>query len=213
MSEQALLPFEVDAPSVPDPVDLEVSFDATFATASRIQLDETSWVDHIPQWLAGAQTLMRRLLTEADWEQRSRWMYTRMVIEPRMTAEYPVLAEAPESIIHDLADALSVHYDRPFSRLWMNWYRDNNDATGWHADRPAKKLTEAIIPVLSLGATRRFRLRAATGGPSTTIVVNDGDLVVMGGRCQNDYRHCVPRQKRSAGARVSLNFSADRRVP
>ena len=35
----------------------------------------------------------------------------------------------------------------------MNWYRDNNDGTGWHADRTANKQDEAVIPVLSLQAS------------------------------------------------------------
>lgn len=54
----------------------------------------------------------------------------------------------------------------------------------------------------SLGATRRFLIRPAAGGPSRTIMAHGGDLVVMGGRCQKDYQHSVPRQKR-----LSLNFS------
>jgi len=33
--------------------------------------------------------------------------------------------------------------------------------------------------------------------------------VVMGGRCQKDYQHSVPKQKQYAGARLSLNFSTD----
>ena len=33
------------------------------------------------------------------------------------------------------------------------------------------------------------------------------DLIVMGGRCQKDYQHSVPKQKQHAGARLSLNFS------
>jgi alkylated DNA repair dioxygenase AlkB len=64
-----------------------------------------------------------------------------------------------------------------------------------------------VIPVLSLGATRRFLIRSASGGPSAAIVTHGGDLVVMGGRCQKDYQHCVPKQKQPAGARLSLNFS------
>jgi alkylated DNA repair dioxygenase AlkB len=62
--------------------------------------------------------------------------------------------------------------------------------------------------VCSLGATRRFLIRPEGGGPSTTIVTRGGDLVVMGGRCQKDYQHSVPKQKQDAGARLILNFSA-----
>jgi alkylated DNA repair dioxygenase AlkB len=181
--------------------------DETFTTATRIQLDETSWVDHVQGWLTGDEELMETLMREASWEQRSRWMYTRMVTEPRLTAEYPVIADAPQPFLHDLARILSDHYQQPYRRLWMNWYRDNNDGTGWHADRPQNELDTTVIPVLSLGASRRFLIRPADGGPSTPIVTHGGDLVVMGGRCQKDYVHMVPKQKQAAGPRLSLNFS------
>ena len=132
-----------------------------------------------------------------------------MVTEPRLTAEYPVIADAPLPVLHYLTEVLSEHYQRPYARLWMNWYRDNDDGTGWHVDRPQNQLAETVIPVLSLGATRRFLIRPEGGGPSTTIVTHGGDLVVMGGRCQKDYQHSVPKQKQPAGAPLSLNFATD----
>jgi alkylated DNA repair dioxygenase AlkB len=185
-----------------------IAADETFARAERIELDATSWVEHVPGWLAGDDALMTELMETADWEQRSRWMYTRMVSEPRLTAEYPVIEDAPQPVLRYLARVLSERYRTPYSRLWMNWYRDNNDGTGWHADRPANQLDQVVIPVLSLGASRRFLIRPAGGGPSTPITVDGGDLVVMGGRCQKDYQHSVPKQRQAAGGRLSLNFSA-----
>jgi alkylated DNA repair dioxygenase AlkB len=135
-------------------------------------------------------------------------MYTRKVEEPRLTAEFPVVSEAPHPVFGYLADALARHYGTPYTRLWMNWYRDNNDGTGWHADRPANTLPEATIPVLSLGATRRFLIRPVGGGKSTTFTVSGGDPIVMGGRCQKDWQHMVPKQKTDAAGRMSQNFSA-----
>ncbi|HEX4831643.1 MAG TPA: alpha-ketoglutarate-dependent dioxygenase AlkB [Trebonia sp.] len=208
MTEQPLFSLaDNGAPDLERTGGLDVAADGAFATARRIQLDATSWVDHVQGWLSGDTELMAALMEQASWEQRSRWMYTRMVTEPRLTAEYPVIADAPAPVLRYLAGVLSAHYERPYARLWMNWYRDNADGTGWHADRPQSQLDETAIPVLSLGATRRFLIRAAGGGPSTTIVTHGGDLVVMGGRCQRDYQHCVPKQKQAAGARLSLNFS------
>ena len=96
----------------------------------------------------------------------------------------------------------------PYDRIWMNWYRDHQDGTGWHADRPAHKTPTAIVPVLSLGAPRRFLLRPSGGGPSTVFTPAGGDLIIMRGRCQRDWQHCVPKQKASARARMSLNFSS-----
>ena len=186
---------------------LLVAADESFSSVTRIQLDETSWVDHAPGWLAGGGELMSLLMDQAEWERRSRWMYTRMVAEPRLTAEHLVIADAPQPVLHYLAAVLSAHYGRLYTRLWMNWYRDNSDGTGWHADRPQNKLDETVIPVLSLGAARRFLIRPAGGGPSKSIVAHGGDLIVMGGRCQKDYVHSVPKQKQATGARFSLNFS------
>jgi alkylated DNA repair dioxygenase AlkB len=35
-----------------------------------------------------------------------------------------------------------------------------------------------------------------------------GDLIVMGGRCQRDWLHCVPKQSAPTGPRISVNFAA-----
>jgi alkylated DNA repair dioxygenase AlkB len=63
------------------------------------------------------------------------------------------------------------------------------------------------VPVLSLGATRRFLIKPAEGGSSVSLTVSSGDLVVMGGRCQRDWRHSVPKQASPAGPRISVNFA------
>ncbi|HEX6520245.1 MAG TPA: hypothetical protein VF070_09580 [Streptosporangiaceae bacterium] len=88
--------------------------DEMFAADTRLQLDETSWVDHVQDWLADDGELMEMLTEQAAWEQRSRWMYTRMVAEPRLTAEDPVIAEAPQPVLRYLAGVLSACYGRPY---------------------------------------------------------------------------------------------------
>ncbi len=182
--------------------------DTGFATAHRIDLDDTSWVEHVPGWLSGSDELFRDLLAEAGWEQRDRWMINRIVTEPRLTAEYPVLAGAPQPLLREIGAALSAHYGVDYDGLWINLYRDHRDSTSWHGDAPSCKRPECIVPVLTLGASRRFLLRARDGGPSTVLTPLSGDLVVMGGRCQRDWRHSVPKQTRPLGARISVNFKA-----
>jgi alkylated DNA repair dioxygenase AlkB len=203
-----VLPLTFSEPDPDGAAGIAVSVDRGFGSAHRVRLDATSWVEHVPGWLTGDRVLMDLLARIATWEQRTRWMYDKKVDEPRLTAEYPVIAAAPHPVFGHLAAALSARYATPYERLWMNWYRDNNDGTGWHADRPADRLPEATIPVLSLGATRRFLIRPAGGGRSTGFTVSGGDLIVMGGRCQQDWQHMVPKQKTAAAGRMSLNFSA-----
>jgi alkylated DNA repair dioxygenase AlkB len=90
----------------------------------------------------------------------------------------------------------------------MKWYRDHRDSTSWHADRPASIPQTAVVPVLSLGATRRFLIRPNSGGPNTTLIPAGGDVLIMQGRCQRGWQHSVPKQRTPAGPRMSVNFSS-----
>ena len=181
--------------------------DDTFVTAHRIQLDATSWVEHVPGWLSGQDVLLQELIDTAGWEQRTRWIADQRRIEPRLTAEYPDLTTAPQRLLRRTAEALSEHYGVSYDGLWINFYRDHHDSTGWHGDRNCKR-PDSIVPVLSLGATRRFLIKPREGGRSTVLTPAGGDLVVMGGRCQLDWVHCVPKQTAQAGPRVSVNYSS-----
>lgn len=102
--------------------------------AQRILLDETSWLEHLPGWLdpGDAASLLANLIANARWEQRERWMVNRQVREPRLTAEYNDLAEAPDPALPAAARALSEQYQVPYDGLWINFYRDHRDSTGWH---------------------------------------------------------------------------------
>lgn len=146
----------------------ESRVDTAFSTASRVHLDEHSWVEHVPGWFSGADALFRELLDGQSWQQRRRWMYGERV----------------------------------------NLYRHHRDSTGWHGDGASTRRLESVVPVLSLGAPRRFLVRPKDGGASRTFRPVAGDLVVMGGRCQQDWRHSVPKEAMPTGARISVNFAA-----
>jgi alkylated DNA repair dioxygenase AlkB len=189
---------------------LEPRLDVDFLSARRIDLDGTSWIEHVPGWLTGSEQLFSELLETARWEERERWMYTRQVTEPRLTAEYPDIAAAPQAWLHKIAKALSTHYGADYRSLWINLYRHNRDSTSWHGDLIGRVQEQSVVPVLSLGATRRFLIRRVEGGKSLSFQPASGDLIVMGGRAQRDWRHSVPKLASPAGARISVNFSTER---
>jgi alkylated DNA repair dioxygenase AlkB len=184
---------------------------AAFAEAAVHQLDAESSIVHVRGLVSGHQELLRQLSTLAGWEQRRRWMYDRQVDEPRLTLEYRDMAAAP-AILVEVAAALSEYCGVPYDGVWMNWYRDHRDSTSWHADRPANNPRTATVPVLSLGAIRRFLIRRNGGGPSTVFIPAGGDVLIMRGRCQKDWRHSVPKQRTPAGPRMSVNFSSTTQV-
>ncbi|MBV9579524.1 MAG: alpha-ketoglutarate-dependent dioxygenase AlkB [Chloroflexi bacterium] len=177
-----------------------------FSGGRRIWLDGRSWVEHVPDWVARADVQFREIMECAPWLQRDRWMYTRTVIEPRLTAGYPDVAAAPRSL-RDMAAALSTHYGVEYCSLWVNLYRDQHDSTAWHGDNIGRIQAESIVPVLTLGASRRFLMRPARGGRTVTLRPASGDLIVMGGRAQREWRHCVPKESVASGPRISINFA------
>src|SRR5262249_14485887 len=109
---------------------------AAFEAATEHPLDEHSRITHVPGFLTGHHQFVDQLAALDIWEQRQRWMSDRLVDEPRLTGEYVDLSAAPALLAElgaTLTERLGVRYDR----IWMNWYRDHHDGTGWHADRPA----------------------------------------------------------------------------
>lgn len=201
-------PVQLDLLSLARRVGSEPAIDRTFRGARRHVLDAHSWVDHVPGWLTRDDLLFADLGRLPGWEQRQRWMYTDRVEEPRLTAEFGSLDGIPVPFVRAIAEVLSARYGVPYDSTWMNLYRDHRDSTGWHFDKPPARREEAIVPVLSMGETRRFLIRRAEGGPSTVFHCGGGDLVVMGGRCQREWVHCVPKETRPAGPRISVNFGS-----
>jgi alkylated DNA repair dioxygenase AlkB len=185
----------------------EISVDGTFGTATRTTLDARSWVEVVPAWLSGADSLFERLATVVPWKEHYRCLFDRTFLEPRLTAEYRDVRDAPEPVAA-MADVLSAHYHVRYDSVWLNLYRDGRDGTGWHRDRFSCRRPECIVPVLSLGATRRFLLKPRHGGSSIGFSPQSGDLIVMGGRCQQEWVHGVPKTPGTHEARISVNFQS-----
>ena len=62
-----------------------------------------------------------------------------------------------------------------------------------------------MVAIVALGEARPFLVRPSGGGRSRRFQPGSGDLLVMGGACQRDWEHTVPKV-RSAGARISVTF-------
>jgi alkylated DNA repair dioxygenase AlkB len=184
-----------------------IAADATFVTAARTTLDARSWVEVVPVWLGGADALFERLASEVPWQEHYRRLFDRTFLEPRLTAEYRDVRDAPDPL-PALADVLSRRYRVRYDSVWLNLYRDGRDSTGFHRDRFSCRRPECIVPVLTLGATRRFLVKPRKGGASVVFAPRSGDLVVMGGRCQQDWVHGVPKVPGLREPRISVNFQS-----
>lgn len=185
--------------------------DPRFGNLRRTWLDDESWIDHAPNWLVGADHLFAQLAARLPWRQREIVMFQRLLPEPRLTAWWSTHCGTPEPlpVLAAMRAALSVHYARSFDSIGFNLYRDGSDSVAWHSDRERYHLENPVVVIVSLGSPRPFRVRPRDGGASTVWRLGHGDLLVMGGACQHDWQHGVPKVARPVGPRLSVMFRHD----
>jgi alkylated DNA repair dioxygenase AlkB len=189
-----------------EPPGERLSFDAL----RRDALDERSWLDVVPGWVPDHAELFDWLREHAPWSQRTRTMWDRQVLEPRLVAVWGTGEPLPPQV-RELTEPLSERYGVRFDSCLVNLYRDGSDAVAWHADTVRKVLRDPLVATVSLGARRSFLLRPAEGGPvARRYAPGEGDLLVMGGACQHDWHHTVPREASASGARMSVTLRHSR---
>jgi alkylated DNA repair dioxygenase AlkB len=192
---------------------LEPSFDADFAEAARHELDDTTWVEHAPGWLTGSDAVFDELVAVLPLRQRRGIrMFDQLVDEPRLTAWWRLESRTPEPIglLRGMRTVLADRYGEPFDSIGFNLYRDGEDSVAWHGDRHRHLVTNPVVAIVSVGAPRPLRLRSRRDrgghGPSRSWQLGNGDLFVMGGACQHDWEHCVPKIRGVVGPRLSITF-------
>lgn len=187
-----------------------------------------------PSWLpqAEADALLQALLDTVPWESHRIRLFGRKVDSPRLSCwigdpgaayvysgtrfEPHPWPRALRPVRRRVAEACGTE----FNSVLANLYRDGRDAMGWHRDDERELGVQPVIASLSLGATRRFVLKAGkrlpaepgqpSGGagatPRAALELGHGGLLVMRGDTQRHYRHALPRTTRPVGPRVSLTF-------
>lgn len=186
--------FGVGTPTVDDDV-----------PGQRAELGGGAWVEVRRGWLRGADELCQELVETVPWQHHRRWMYDRMVDEPRLSRWYRSAHELPEPWLVEVGDRLADLYRAPLVGPGLNYYRDGRDSVAFHSDRELRYLADTVVAIVTLGATRPFLVRPQGGGRSVDFRPASGDLLVMGGACQLLYEHGVPKVA-SCGPRVSASW-------
>src|SRR5882724_12997963 len=177
----------------------------------RTELSHGAWVDVLPGWLTGADSLFASLSANVPWYAERRQMYDRVVAVPRLLCFYSEHDQLPHSVLAQARDALSAHYwqelKEPFRTAGLCFYRDGQDSVAWHGDligRGAKE--DTMVAIVSVGSPRALLLRPKEGGEIVRHALGHGDLIVMGGSCQRTWDHAVPKTSKHVGPRISIQF-------
>ncbi len=187
----------------------------------HMDLGEDAWVDYYSEWYSktDSDTVFERLRDELQWEHRDIMVFGKPVKQPRLIAwagniEYrysgqtlpvrempPVLAEIQKQVEDTTGEI--------FNHVLLNYYRDGRDNMGMHADDERELGLNPVIAAISLGVDRRFLLKrknASKGETPTSILLEGGSLLVMGGTIQHTWRHGVPKAGRLDKGRINLTF-------
>lgn len=171
----------------------------------RIALDATSWVDLARGWLLGADALLDHLADSMEWHQGRRRMYDRTLDDPRLSCWFRDRDALPHPAAAEIRTALEARYRVLLGAVGLNYYRDGRDSVAFHRDRELRELDDTLIAIVTLGARRPFLVRPLGGGASRDLAPASGDLLVMGGACQQRFEHGVPKLAR-CGPRISMTW-------
>lgn len=178
-----------------------------------------------PRWLPvpEADALFEASRVDIPWTRHRLRIFGREVEAPRLSCwigdpkavyRYSGTQFAPEpwpEALIAVCDEVSRAAGVGFNSVLANLYRDGQDAMGWHSDDERELGPEPVIGSLSLGATRRFVLKARVADAEGrfarhVLELAHGSLLVMRGDTQARFRHALPRTARPVGPRINLTF-------
>ena len=188
----------------------------------RMELGSGAWLEWWPRFLGESERpALAALRAELPLRSDSFTIFGRTVRVPRLIAwhgdpgcRYRYSGQTYEpapwtpSLAH-LRALLVARTGLPWNAVLANYYRDGRDSVGWHADDerelgPAHD--DVAIASLTIGATRRFVMRARVGGERREFALGDGSLLVMRGSTQRHWRHALPKTAAVVGPRLNLTF-------
>jgi hypothetical protein len=179
----------------------------------RVDLDATSWVDVVRGVLLEPDALHAELVATVPWQPSRVFRYERWIDEPRVMAFQSGDGRHPALVA--VETWISRRYRVRFDGVSLVQYRNERDGVGFHRDRELRWLDDTVIGVLTLGARRPWLLRPISAkrnfvdddlADAIDVSPAGGDLLVMGGRCQADWLHAVPKVPGRVTSRVSAQW-------
>jgi alkylated DNA repair dioxygenase AlkB len=185
------------------------------APATRHDLPPSSFVEVTQGFVREPEGQLRRLVDETPWARTEVLRYDRYVPERRLSAG---LSPSASPLLRQVGLHLEARHKVRFDGVGAILYRDGEDFQGLHSDREMRWLDETLIAIVVLGSRRPFVLRprlpsagvvervpAGEGDGDVVLRPGEGDLLVMGGACQREWLHGVPRAS-TTEPRLSLTW-------
>lgn len=170
-----------------------------------------------PYYAGQCLQLLNRLIAQLDW-QYDYHAFGRRFDVPRVQAWY-----ADPGVHYRYSDNMLVHRNwieplltikqdverlsgHRFNSVLATLYRDGSDHVAWHADDEPELGESPIIASLSFGARRHLEYKPKDGGTTRSLLLQDGDLLLMLPNFQHEWLHAVPLEPGVTRPRINLTF-------
>ncbi len=170
--------------------------------------------------LGDDEALLRQLIEETPWRSESITLWGKTCPQPRLIAWYgddgisytysgttlhalpwmPTLL-AIKNRVEELSGAA-------YNSVLVNYYRDERDSMGFHADDEPELGPLPTIASVSLGEPRTFvlRHRRRKDVANVKLELPSGSLLVMRGATQANWKHAILKRSKPCGPRINLTF-------
>lgn len=166
-----------------------------------------------------ASTLFSLLEQKTDWQEGELTLFGKTHKIPRREAWYgdpeAVYAYSGQSLrpktwfteLKQIKTDIEKLIGTSFNSVLLNYYKNGDDKMGYHADDELELGPEPVIVSLSLGAGRKFVFKSkGHSAEKREFFLASGDLLVMAGKTQENWKHALPPSKRILNARINLTF-------
>jgi alkylated DNA repair dioxygenase AlkB len=187
----------------------------------RILLSKNSYLlyadDFIPK--LKCTSLIDSLKNSAKWREDKIHMFGKWHEQPRKVAFYgdkKITYTYSKIKMHtqgwsretlDLTKRLKQEFELDFNTCLLNLYRHGEDYMSWHQDNEPELGDDPIIASISLGQERDFLFREKKNIKNKLkLTLGNGSLLLMMGKCQQEFQHALPKRKRQQGERINLTF-------
>lgn len=158
---------------------------------------------------ATADGWFEALRERAGWKSQRRMMYDREVDVPRLMASYWFEDLPPASPLpfDDMLARIRAVAPAPYTAVGMNLYRDGRDSVAMHHDKLHMLVPGQPMALVSLGHSRRMRIRAqADHRDAFDVELAHGSLLVMSHASQLTHEHGIPKTAKPVDPRMSAVF-------
>jgi alkylated DNA repair dioxygenase AlkB len=107
-------------------------------------------------------------------------------------------------------EKLNSEFGTTYNVCVLNYYKDERQHLGWHADDSPEQDLGHPIAVIAFGAERYIWVKEKSFKgevpDSDKFLMTKGSLFIMPGGYQNDHFHRIPKHDRKCDGRISLTF-------